>query len=79
MFDLELNKYKSFSPLEVVSRGSEIQLQVGKNLHQITWPEKVELDLHFEYLKSIELLRFQYLQYIYEVIIRKCLSVAKVI
>ena len=34
MFDLKLSKYTSnFHSLEVVSRGSETQLQVGENLN----------------------------------------------
>ena len=35
MFVLKLNKYKYFQPLEVVGRGSETQLQVGKNLNNL--------------------------------------------
>ena len=31
MFDLKLNKYKYFHPLEVVCHGSETQLEVDKN------------------------------------------------
>ena len=31
MFGYKLNKYEYFYPLEVVGRGSETQLQVGKN------------------------------------------------
>ena len=31
MFGLKANKCKSFLQLEVVGRGSEIQLQVGEN------------------------------------------------
>ena len=34
-------KQSDFHPLEVVGRGSETQLQVGKNLNRITWCEKV--------------------------------------
>ena len=36
MFVLNLHKYEYFYPLEVVGRGSETQLQVGKNLNKIT-------------------------------------------
>ena len=36
MFGLKLNKYEYFYPLEVVGRGSETQLQRGKNLNKIT-------------------------------------------
>ena len=37
MFGLKLNKYNmgNFHPLEVVSRGSESQLQVGDNLNYL--------------------------------------------
>ena len=31
-----------FHPLEVVGRDSETQLQVGENLNQISWQEKVK-------------------------------------
>ena len=39
MFYLKLNilDVSNFHPLEVVARGSEAQLQVGKNLNKLTW------------------------------------------
>ena len=36
MFGHKLNKYEYFYPIEVVGRGSETQLQVCKNLKQLT-------------------------------------------
>ena len=41
MFGLNLNKYEFFYPLKVVNRGSETQLQVGKNLNNLTLRDKV--------------------------------------
>ena len=36
IFDLKLNNYAQFSPLKVVGRGSETQLQGGENLSKLT-------------------------------------------
>ena len=37
MFRLKSNTHEQFSPLEVVGRGSDAQLQVGENLNYITY------------------------------------------
>ena len=40
-FDFNSTNESNFYPLEVVGRGSETQLQVGKKLNFITWRFKI--------------------------------------
>ena len=41
MFGIKLRKMSNFHPFEVVSRGSETQLQMGENLDKITLISRV--------------------------------------
>ena len=46
IFDLKLNKYEYFHPLQVVGRDSETQLQVGENLNYLTYLLKLHITVN---------------------------------